>query len=103
MNAGQDREARRREQTNARRKSGRAAAVRARKKRQRTIMRVTGLGVGAVVLLAVVLVVVSISKGDTMFYPPDLIDRELERVFKTIHSKKCNYQGFPNIVDITLD
>ena len=29
-----------------------------------------------------------ISKGDTMFYPPDLIDRELERVFKTIHSKK---------------
>ena len=23
-----------------------------------------------------------ISKGDTMFYPPDLIDRELERVFK---------------------
>lgn len=29
-----------------------------------------------------------ISKGDTMFYPPDLIDRELERVFKNIHSKK---------------
>ena len=29
-----------------------------------------------------------ISKGDTMFYPPELIDRELERVFKTIHSKK---------------
>ena len=29
-----------------------------------------------------------IRKGDTMFYPPDLIDRELERVFKTIHSKK---------------
>ena len=27
-------------------------------------------------------------KGDTMFYPPDLIDRELERVFKNIHSKK---------------
>ena len=26
-----------------------------------------------------------ISKGDTMFYPPDLIDRELERVFKHIH------------------
>ena len=23
-----------------------------------------------------------------MFYPPDLIDRELERVFKNIHSKK---------------
>ena len=29
-----------------------------------------------------------ISKGDTMFCPPDLIDRELERVFKNIHSKK---------------
>lgn len=29
-----------------------------------------------------------ISKGDTMFYPPDLIDRELERVFKNIHSPK---------------
>ena len=29
-----------------------------------------------------------ISKGDTMFYPPDLIDRELERVFKNIHSQK---------------
>ena len=29
-----------------------------------------------------------ISKGDTMFYPPDLIDRELERVFKNIHAKK---------------
>ena len=29
-----------------------------------------------------------ISKGDTMFYLPDLIDRELERVFKNIHSKK---------------
>lgn len=29
-----------------------------------------------------------ISKGDTMFYPPDLIDRELERVFKNIRSKK---------------
>jgi|GEM_PF-5118121 len=28
------------------------------------------------------------SKGDTMFYPPDLIDRELECVFKNIHSKK---------------
>ena len=27
-------------------------------------------------------------KGDTMFYPSDLIDRELERVFKNIHSKK---------------
>ena len=29
-----------------------------------------------------------ISKGDTMFYPPDLIDLELERVFKNIHAKK---------------
>lgn len=29
-----------------------------------------------------------ISKGDTMFYPPDLISRELERVFKTIHAEK---------------
>ena len=29
-----------------------------------------------------------ISKGDTMFYPLDLIDRELERVFKNIRSKK---------------
>lgn len=29
-----------------------------------------------------------ISKGNTTFYPPDLIDRELERVFKNIHSKK---------------
>ena len=29
-----------------------------------------------------------ISKGDTMFYPPDLIDRELERVFKNVHLKK---------------
>ena len=29
-----------------------------------------------------------ISKGDTMFYPPDLIDRELERVFKNIHANK---------------
>ncbi len=24
-----------------------------------------------------------------MFYPPDLIDRELERVFKNIHAKKA--------------
>ncbi len=29
-----------------------------------------------------------ISKGDTMFYPPDLIDRELRRVFDTIHRDK---------------
>lgn len=29
-----------------------------------------------------------ISKGDTMFYPPNLIDQELNRVFKTIHSQK---------------
>lgn len=29
----------------------------------------------------------SISKGDTMFYPPDLIDRELRRVFATIHDE----------------
>jgi len=29
-----------------------------------------------------------ISKGDTMFYPPDLIERELHRVFDTIHSDK---------------
>lgn len=29
-----------------------------------------------------------ISKGDTMFYPPDLIDRELERVFRNIHKQK---------------
>nr|DAQ32402.1 MAG TPA: hypothetical protein [Caudoviricetes sp.] len=24
-----------------------------------------------------------------MFYPPDLIDRELERMFKNIHAKSC--------------
>ncbi len=29
-----------------------------------------------------------ISKGDTMFYPPDTIDRELNRVFATIHENK---------------
>lgn len=29
-----------------------------------------------------------ISKGDTMFFPPDLIDRELNRVFSEIHAKK---------------
>ncbi len=29
-----------------------------------------------------------ISKGDTMFYPPDLIDRELERVFKNVHLRR---------------
>lgn len=29
-----------------------------------------------------------ISKGDTMFYPPDLIERELHRVFDTIHRDK---------------
>ncbi len=29
-----------------------------------------------------------ISKGDTMFYHTNLCDRELERVFKNIHSKK---------------
>ena len=29
-----------------------------------------------------------ISKGDMMFCPPDLIDRELDRMFKNIHSKK---------------
>ena len=30
-----------------------------------------------------------ISKGDTMFYPPDLIDRELERVFKKFTPRSC--------------
>lgn len=29
-----------------------------------------------------------ISKGDTMFYPPDTIDRELNRVFAAIHENK---------------
>lgn len=29
----------------------------------------------------------SISKGETMFYPPDLIDRELRRVFAAIHDE----------------
>lgn len=29
-----------------------------------------------------------ISKGDTMFFPPNLIDRELTRVFSEIHAKK---------------
>ena len=29
-----------------------------------------------------------ISKGDTMFYPPHLIERELERVFRNIHAKE---------------
>lgn len=29
-----------------------------------------------------------ISKGDTMFYPPDTIDRELNRVFGAIHENK---------------
>ena len=29
-----------------------------------------------------------ISKGDTMFYPPHLIERELERIFKDIHAKE---------------
>ncbi len=29
-----------------------------------------------------------ISKGNTMFYPPNLIDRELQRVFDEIHTKK---------------
>ena len=29
-----------------------------------------------------------ISKGDTMFYPPALIDRELDRVFREIHAQK---------------
>ena len=28
-----------------------------------------------------------ISKGDTLFYPPNLIDRELNRVFSSIHEK----------------
>lgn len=29
-----------------------------------------------------------ISKGDTMFYPPHLIDRELSRIFDEVHTKK---------------
>ncbi len=29
-----------------------------------------------------------ISKGDTLFYPPNLIDRELTRVFKEVHHKE---------------
>lgn len=29
-----------------------------------------------------------ISKGDTMFYPPEMIDRQLGRVFDEIHTKK---------------
>lgn len=29
-----------------------------------------------------------ISKGDTLFYPPDLIERELRRVFQEIHERE---------------
>lgn len=29
-----------------------------------------------------------ISKGDTLFYPPDLIERELRRVFREIHERE---------------
>ena len=29
-----------------------------------------------------------ISKGDTLFYPPEMIDRQLGRVFDEIHTKK---------------
>ena len=29
-----------------------------------------------------------ISKGDTLFYPPEMIDRQLRRVFDEIHTKK---------------
>ena len=34
-----------------------------------------------------------ISKGDTMFFPPDLIDRELTRVFSEIHAKKLLFEN----------
>lgn len=36
-----------------------------------------------------------ISKGDTLFYPPDLIDRELRRVFRDIHEKAMLHEKDP--------
>jgi len=99
MNAGQDREARRRQQTDARRKSGRAASVRARKKRQRTIMRVTGLGVGAVVVLAVVLIVVSVTKGDT---PPPEASHDIRVVAHDFNYDPDPLLGLAGTINFTL-
>lgn len=33
-----------------------------------------------------------ISKGDTLFYPPNLIDRELNRVFDELHTKRMLHE-----------
>ena len=33
-----------------------------------------------------------ISKGDTLFYPPDLIERELRRVFREIHEREMLWE-----------
>jgi len=98
MNAAQSRDERRKQQTASRRRSGSAASIRARKRRQRNILRATGLGVVAVAALVVVLVVALGSDP----VPPPTASHDIKVVSRDFEYSPAPLLGLAGQINFTL-